>query len=93
MRLSAYWVGNFIVDFMKIQMPIVTTIICFNVFDMGMDTAWIVYLLVPFGALPFTYITSFIFSADSAAQTFTMFFHFLTIAVLSTVAFALRIVP
>lgn len=93
MRISAYWVGNFIIDFIKVQMPIMTTVICFFAFEMDVPTAWIVYLLIPLGALPFTYITSFIFSADSAAQTFTMFFHFFVIAVLSTVALALRIVP
>lgn len=60
---------------------------------MGITSAWVIYLLFPIGALPFTYITSFIFSADSAAQTFTMFFHFLTISILSTVSFALRLAP
>jgi len=93
MKLKAYWVGNFIIDFFKIEFVICTTVACFKGFDMGMDTSWIVYMLFPFGALPFTYITSFLFTADSAAQTFTMFFHFLVISILSTVAYALRIVP
>jgi hypothetical protein len=33
---------------------------------------------------------SFIFTVDSAAQTFTMFFNFLTILVFSTMIFAFR---
>ena len=65
----------------------------FVIFDMGLDNAWVTYLVFPFGALPFTYITSFMFSVDSAAQTFTMFFHFLTFSILSTIAFALRLAP
>ena len=93
MKLKAYWFGNFVVDFLKMYLTVIITLIFFEIFDMGMDTAWITFLVFPIGALPFTYLTSFLFSADSAAQTFTMFFHFLTICILSTVAFALRIAP
>lgn len=93
MQLKAYWVGNFIMDFIKMYLTIAITLILFEAFDFGMKTAWITYLVFPIGALPFTYMTSFLFSADSAAQTFTMFFHFLTICILSTVAFALRLAP
>ena len=59
---------------------------------MNIDAAWTVYLVFPLGILPFTYITSFLFTEDGAAQTFTMFFHFLTLAILSPIVFALRIV-
>jgi ATP-binding cassette, subfamily A (ABC1), member 3 len=93
MQLKAYWVGNFIVDFLKMQLTIATTLALFEIFEMNVTTAWITYLVFPFGALPFTYITSFMFSVDSAAQTFTMFFHFLTFCILSTVSFALRLSP
>ena len=67
MQLKAYWIGNFITDFIKMQLTIIVTIICMKGFDMGMNTTWISYLVFPLGALPFTYITSFIFTADSAA--------------------------
>lgn len=67
MKLKAYWVGNFVIDFIKMQLTIAVTLILFQVFEMGMDVAWITYLVFPFGALPFTYITSFLFSVDSAA--------------------------
>jgi ATP-binding cassette, subfamily A (ABC1), member 3 len=29
MQLKAYWVGNFIIDFIKMQLTIAITIICF----------------------------------------------------------------
>jgi hypothetical protein len=60
---------------------------------MGIDVSMIVYFVFPLGVLPFTYVSSFLFSADSAAQTFTMFFHFLSVSILPTVAFALRLAP
>lgn len=60
---------------------------------MGLEDAMYVYLLFPLGVIPFTYVTSFIFSVDSAAQTFTMFLHFFILAILATIIFALRITP
>lgn len=60
---------------------------------MEIEAAWTTFLAFPFGILPFTYVSSFLFSDDGAAQTFTMFFHFLTLAILSSIVFALRLVP
>jgi hypothetical protein len=39
MQLKAYWMGNFIVDFIKLECPVITTVICFHVFNMNMDTS------------------------------------------------------
>lgn len=61
--------------------------------DMNLPNAWITYLLFPFSAIPFTYVTTFIFTSDSAAQTFTMFWHFLVLAILSFIVFILRLAP
>jgi len=67
MQVKAYWMGNFIFDFFKLEITIIITIILFYGFDLGYNAAWVTYLVLPFGILPFTYVTSFIFSADSAA--------------------------
>jgi hypothetical protein len=93
MKLKAYWCGNFVVDFIKMQLTIAATVAALFGFDMGMKTAYITYILFPIGIIPFTYVTSFIFTADSAAQTFTMFLHFLTISILSVISFGLRLIP
>ena len=50
----------------------------------------IVYCLLPFGVLPCLYVMSFFFSADSAAQTMTMFWNFICILILPTTIFLLR---
>jgi hypothetical protein len=60
---------------------------------MNIDVAYITYLVFPFGILPFTYVTSFLFTSESAAQTFTMVLHFFIIAIMSVVTFALRLTP
>ena len=50
-------------------------------------------VLFPFGIMPFTYVMSFLFTADSAAQTFTMFCHLTIILAVSTLIFLLRLAP
>lgn len=90
MKLSAYWIGNFIFDFCKMNVTIATSIIIFYALDTGLSSALISFALFPFAVLPFTYCMSFVFTVDSAAQTFTMFFNFLTILVFSTMIFAFR---
>jgi hypothetical protein len=67
MKLKAYWLGNFIIDFIKMQITILITIGCYNGINLGLNKAIYTYLLFPFSVLPFTYVTSFIFEADSAA--------------------------
>ncbi len=75
------------------QVTIAITIILFFGFNLEYNAAWITYLIIPFAILPFTYVSSFIFTADSAAQTFTIFFHILILGIVSTVIFVLRLAP
>jgi hypothetical protein len=67
MQRKAYWIGNFIVDFVKILILVLTTIACFFGFSMQMENASWAYLALPFAVLPFTYVTSFMFSSESSA--------------------------
>jgi hypothetical protein len=67
MQKKAYWLGNFIIDLAKLLVTIITTIICFKTFNMNMDNAVWTFLAIPFAVLPFTYVSSFVFSTDSAA--------------------------
>lgn len=90
MQLKAYWVGNFIFDFFKMYFTIIVTIILFLGYDLNFNGSIAVYLIFPFGILPFTYVSSFIFTSDSAAQTFTMFFHFLIFSIASVIIFFIR---
>lgn len=93
MRLTSYWLANFIFDALKLYITIIATIVLFQLLDQDYSTATWVFVAFPFGILPFTYVFSFCFSVDSAAQTFTMFCHLVVILALSTAIFILRIVP
>lgn len=50
------------------------------------------FILYPIAVIPFTYATSFIFSSETVAQTFTIFIHFLFAGIGSLVVFILRII-
>ena len=93
MHRSAYWLANFCVDLLKIEITVVCTIICFYLFNLKYHTAWITYLVFPFAAIPWTYTLSFVFSTESAAQTATLFINFGFILFGSTLIFYLRWVP
>lgn len=93
MYLSAYWIGNFIFDFFKFIPTISVTILAFYLYEFNYYAAWICYCILPFSVLPFTYVTSFLFTVDSAAQTFTMFLHFFIIVVLGSLIYLLRFAP
>lgn len=93
MNLKAYWVGNFIFDLIKMELTIVVTISLFFGFEMGFNSAWATYVALPFGIIPFSYVMSYWFTVDSAAQTFTMFFHFFILGIMSTLTFGLRLAP
>ena len=70
MRLSSYWIANFIFDFIKMYFTIGTTIAILQIMKtdyLDYDSTIIVYALFPFGVLPCIYVMSFLFSADSAA--------------------------
>jgi ATP-binding cassette, subfamily A (ABC1), member 3 len=92
MRLSAYWIANFIFDFFKMQITIVVTLLVLWGFGTGLRSSMIAYVLLPFATLPFTYCMSFIFTVDSAAQTFTMFFNFIVMLICSIAVYALQFV-
>jgi hypothetical protein len=75
------------------QVTILTTIALLFGFDLGYDNAWFLYFFLPFGVLPFTYVSSYLFTSDSAAQTFTMFGHFFIFGIGTTITYFLRLAP
>jgi len=93
MRLSSYWIANFIFDFFKFYVTVVTTLLLMLFLrseTLDYDSTMWVYALCPFGIIPCTYVMSFIFTVDSAAQTMTMFFHFMAILIAPSLVFILR---
>ena len=93
MNLAAYWIANFCVDLLKMELLVLASIICFNSFNLKYHTAWITYILFPFAAIPFTYCLSFMFSTVSSAQTMSMSLNFGLIVFGSTMVMTARWVP
>jgi hypothetical protein len=90
MHRGAYWVANFTIDLFKMQFVNLVSIATFKLFNLGYNTAFMVFLLFPLAAIPYTYVMSFVFETVSAAQTGTMFLNFGCILFASQLVFYLR---
>lgn len=76
MNLPAYWLSNILADIVKVYIPMILTIGLTNAFDMGYEGFWVLLLLFPLAIVPFSYVTTFLFSNDTRAQVVTLFVHF-----------------
>ena len=63
------------------------------IFNVDYKNVWILFILYPFGVIPFTYVSSFIFSSELVAQTVTIFIHFVLSGIGGIVVLVLRIIP
>ena len=84
MQLRAYWLTNFIFDYVKITMLSGMTILAFHVYPgFGWHQFWIVAIVWPFGVLPFLYVLSKGFSNSGNAQ----------MVILGTVFYSMMLLP
>jgi hypothetical protein len=65
--------------------------ILFGAFSLDLNDSMVPLVLLPFGLLPFTYVLSFIFTAESAASSLTVFLHILVLGILASIIFTLRV--
>ena len=93
MRLSSYWITNFIFDSAKLYLTILASLLMFHIFEQDYPTATWILVAFPFGVMPWIYVWSYMFTAESAAQTFTFFCNMFVILFASLVVFILRVVP
>ena len=92
MSLAAYWVSNMLFDILKALIPCGIVIGLLSAFDFFYDDVWRVFLVYPLGLVPFTYVTSFIFTSENVAQTVTIFFHFVLAGIGAICTYVLRII-
>jgi ATP-binding cassette subfamily A (ABC1) protein 3 len=76
MSLSAYWISNIIFDVLKSLIPCMVVLAFMKLYGLLYPNIWLSFLLYPIAITPFTYATSFLFSKETLAQTFTIFLHF-----------------
>lgn len=63
----AYWTSNLISDIIKTYIPIGLILALQNIFGISVEDAWVSMLVYPIAIVPFTYVTSFMFTSDSVA--------------------------
>jgi hypothetical protein len=73
-------------------MEFTTAVSCLTFYfsGVGYTEAPITYALFPFAAIPFAYVSAFVFPSVASAQTFMIFANFLLITVIPGVVFYLR---
>jgi len=89
---TAYWLAFALVDLLRAYLPCLATIWLIEIFDLRYGHVWKVLAIFPLAILPFTYATSYIFTRESTAQTFTIYLHFLLSGIAGMIVFALRMV-
>jgi len=90
MSLAGYWMSNLIFDIFMAYIPISLIILLMFAFGKFYDGVWVLFVLFPPAIVPFTYVSSFIFSSDINAQIFTLFIHFLFGALGTAIVFTLQ---
>ena len=93
MSLAGYWSSNLLFDIIMAYIPIALMIMLMFVFNKQFEGVWILFMLYPTAIVPFTYVTSFIFSSDINAQITTLFIHFMSGGLLVIVVFVLQYIP
>lgn len=93
MNLPAYWMSNMIADIVKVYIPIILTIACSYAFSVNYEGVWVLLLLFPLAIVPFSYVTTFLFTNDTKAQVATLFLHYLTCDVVALVIYFLQTIP
>ena len=91
--LPAYWISNLVSDIVKSYVPIFIILILTVAFNLEYDGVWELLIIYPAVIVPFTYITSFLFTGDTVAQIMTLFMHFLFGGIMPLVVFVLQNIP
>jgi len=67
MNLPAYWISNLLADMIKVYIPMILIIFTYLAFSIKLPGVWVLFLIYPLAIVPFTYLTSFLFTTDSKA--------------------------
>lgn len=67
MSMCGYWAANVLSDVLAAYVPILLILLLNLAFALEIEYAWLFLLLYPLAVIPFSYVTSFIFSDDTSA--------------------------
>jgi len=93
MSMFGYWAANVISDIVASFVPILLIILLNYAFSSDTPYGWMFLCLYPLAVIPFSYITSFIFTDDTSAQICTLFLHFLAGGAFTAVIYVLQLLP
>jgi ATP-binding cassette subfamily A (ABC1) protein 3 len=93
MSLFGYWAANLLADTLKAFVPIGVILLFCYLMNVWYEGVWLLFVLYPLAVVPFSYVTSFLFSSDTVAQICTLFLHFLAGGIMSLVVFTLELLP
>jgi ATP-binding cassette subfamily A (ABC1) protein 3 len=98
MNLNAYWLGNFLYDYLAYILAALPLMILFYIFDITLYTEgepvkamWILTVIYGLANIPFTYLFSHIFNDFGFAQVFTYDFNIFVGTLLPLFVIAMRI--
>ena len=93
MSLFGYWAANILADLVKAFIPILVILLISDLSGVWYQGVWVLFLLFPFAVVPFSYVTSFLFSSDTVAQICTLFMHFIAGGIMSLTVYTLQLIP
>ena len=93
MSLTGYWLANIMSDIIKCYVPVALILLLSWIFSANDPGVWVLFMLYPFAIVPFSYMTTFLFSSDTSAQIMTLFVHFMFAGVLGLSVYTLQIIP
>lgn len=67
MSLTGYWIANILSDIVKCYVPMIFILILSWLFSVNDPGVWVIFLLFPWAIVPFSYMTSFLFTSDTVA--------------------------
>lgn len=93
MSLFGYWAANILADLVKSFIPILVILFASKVAGVWYEGMWILMVLYPIAVVPFSYVTSFLFSSDTVAQIVTLFLHFIAGGIMAITVYTLELIP
>lgn len=88
--LSAYWLANFIFELVKYFSTGAVCLGLMSAYSQCTSEMWLIYLIYGLSMVPFTYLFTFIFEIEAAAQNFIILMNFLFGALGGTIIFLIR---
>ena len=67
MSLTGYWIANIMSDIIKCYVPVALILLLSWLFDANDPGVWVIFMLYPWAIVPFSYMTTFLFTSDTMA--------------------------